>query len=97
MQELKHTGEQHEIYVNPDEIAGYIIRRSPTSQLRFDVFGVDSKDELLFCAASDMNAETAMCLVDAFNREHYPYVPTPTEAVFIEVGGVEKVYNITTK
>jgi len=92
---MQFTNEQSEVQINPEDIAGYVIRRSPTSRLLFDVFGVDYKDQLLFCAACDMNAETAMCLVDAFNREHYPYVPTPTEATFIEVGGVEKVYNIT--
>lgn len=93
--DLNEISAYNTLQINPDDIVGYIIRRSPTSRLHFNVFAVSSDDELLFCAASDMNAETAMCLVDAFNREHCPYVPTPTEAVFIEVGGVEKVYNIT--
>lgn len=81
--------------INPDDIAGYIIRRSPTSRLLFNVFGVNSKDELLFCAASDLSAEKAMAFVESLNEEYYPYVLTPTEAAFIQVGGVEKVYNIT--
>jgi len=86
-----------EIYINPDDIAGYIIRRSCTSRLLFDVFGVDPKGELLFCAASDLSAEKAMAFVQSLNEEFYPYVLTPTEAAFVEVGGVEKVYNITTR
>lgn len=95
--ELEFTDEQNEVYVNPEDIAGYVIKRSPTSRLLFNVFGVDSKDELLFCAASDLSAEKAMAFAEALNEEYYPYVMTPTEATFIEVGGVEKVYNITTK
>lgn len=83
--------------INPEDIAGYIIRRSCTSRLLFNVFGVSSDDELLFCAASDLSAEKAMAVVDALNEQYYPYVMTPTEATFIEVGGVEKVYNITSK
>ena len=83
--------------INPEDIAGYIIRRSCTSRLLFNVYATDCKDELLFCAASDLSAEKAMAVVDALNEEYYPYVMTPTEATFIEVGGVEKVYNITTR
>lgn len=81
--------------VDPEDIAGYIIRRSPTSRLHYNVYAVDSKDELLFCAASDLSAEKAMAIVDALNETYYPYVMTPTETIFTEVGGVEKVYNIT--
>lgn len=86
-----------EIYINPDDIAGYVIRRSPTSRIHFNVYAVGANDELIFCAASDLSAEKAMAVVDALNENYYPYVLTPTEATFIEVGGVEKVYNITTR
>ncbi len=68
------TDEQHEIYVTPDTIAGYIIRRSPTSRLHYNVYATDSKDELLFCAASDLSAEKAMAIVDALNEKYYPYL-----------------------
>ena len=94
---MDFTDEQHEIQINPEDIAGYIIRRSPTSRLLFNVFCVDRKEELLFCAASDLSAEKAMAVVDALNEQYYPYVLTPTEAALVEVGGVEKVYNITSK
>jgi len=92
---MQYTDEQNETQINPDDIAGYIIRRSPTSRLLFNVYAVSPKDELLFCAASDLSAEKAMAFAEALNEEYYPAVPTPTEAAFIEVGGVEKVYNIT--
>lgn len=95
MQTTQFTDEQNEICINPEDIAGYIIRRSPTSRLHYNVYAVDSKDELLFCAESDLSPEKAMAIVDALNEKYYPYVMTPTEVTFIEVGGVEKVYNIT--
>lgn len=97
MNELDFTDVQHEICINPDEIAGYVIRRSPASRLHFNVFGVDHKEELLFCAASDIDFEAASAYVDALNKEYYPVVPSPTEAAFIEIGGESKVYNITAK
>lgn len=94
---MDFTDEQNEICINPDEIAGYIIRRSNTSRLHFDIFGVNSESELLFCIASDVDFDKATSWVDALNKEYYPEVPTPTEAAFIEVGGESKVYNITAK
>ena len=83
--------------INPDEIAGYIIQRSPTSHFLFNVYGVDSAGEYLFCAASDLDFEKATALVDAVNKEYYPVVPSPTEVAFVEIGGESKVYNITAK
>ena len=83
--------------INPDEIAGYIIQRSPASHFKFSVFAVDSDGDYLFCAASDLEFEKATALVDAVNKEYFPVVPSPTEATFIEVGGIYKVYNITEK
>lgn len=89
------TDEQNEVKINPEDIAGYTIQRSPTSNMLYNVYSVDKEGEWLFCAASDLSAEKAMGLVDALNEKYYPYVMTPTEATFIEVGGVDKVYNIT--
>jgi len=86
-----------DFYINPEDIAGYIIQRSPTSNILFNIYAVSQNNEWLFCAASDLSFEKATSYVDALNQEHYPYVPSPTEAVFIEVGGVDKVYNITTR
>lgn len=94
---MQYTNEETSIQINSDDIAGYIIRRSPTSRLLFNVFCVDRKEELLFCAASDIDFEAASAYVDALNKEHYPVVPSPTEAAFIEIGGESKVYNITAK
>ena len=81
--------------VPPEQIAGYIFMRNPTSHLLFNAYTIDSDSDLLFCLASDLDFEKASSWVDALNREYYPEVPTPTEATFVEVGGIEKVYNIT--
>ena len=83
--------------IRPDEIAGYILLRSPASHFLFNVFAVDSDGDYLFCAASDLDFEKATSLVDTVNKEYYPVVPSPTEVAFVEIGGESKVYNITAK
>ena len=83
--------------INPDEIAGYILLRSPTDKFKFNVYATDRDNELLFCAASDLDFEKASAWVEAINKEFYPVVESPTEVAFVEVGGESKVYNITTK
>jgi hypothetical protein len=83
--------------IHPDEIAGYLIKRSPTNKGLFNVFAVDDSYEPLFCVESDLSLEEAQQKVDAVNKEYFPVVPSPTEATFIEVGGIYKVYNITEK
>ena len=82
------------IQINP---AGYILLRSPTDKFKFNCYAVDKEDELLFCAASDLDFEKASAWVEAINKEFYPAVPTPTEVAFVEIGGESKVYNITAK
>ena len=93
---MKYTIED-EIQVDPSLIAGYILLRSPTDKFKFNVYATDRDNDLLFCAASDLDFEKASAWVEAINKEFYPAVPTPTEATFIEVGGIYKVYNITEK
>ena len=83
--------------IHPDEIAGYVIQRSLASHFKFSVFAVNSDGDYLFCAASNLDFEKATSLVDAVNKEYFPVVPSPTEATFIEVGGIYRVYNITEK
>lgn len=83
--------------ISPELIAGYIIQRSPTDKFKFNIYAVDSDGYLLFCAASDLTFEKASAMVEVVNNEHFPIVPSPTEAVFIEIGGESKVYNITAK
>ena len=83
------------IQVSPEQIAGYIFMRSPTSHFKFNVFAADSDGDLLFCLASDLDFEKASSWVDALNREYYPEVQSPTEVAFVEIGGESKVYNIT--
>ena len=82
--------------IHPDEIAGYILFRSPTDKFKFNCYAVDKEGELLFCAASDLDFEKASTWIEALNKEFYPVVPSPTETAFIEIGGESKVYNITT-
>ena len=81
--------------INPDEIAGYLIKRSPTDKFKFNVYATDRDNELLFCVASDLDFEKASAWVEAINKEFYPVVPSPTEVAFVEIGGESKVYNIT--
>ena len=69
--------------------------RSPTDKFKFNCYAVDKEDELLFCAASDLDFEKASAWVEAINKEFHPVVPSPTEVAFVEVGGESKVYNIT--
>lgn len=83
--------------VDESEIAGYQIMRSTADRNLFNVFSVDSKGELLACVEVDLSFEKASALVEVVNKEYYPYVPTPTEVAFVEVGGTTKVYNITSK
>ena len=84
------------IQIPPELIAGYILLRSPTDKFKFNVMAVDSDGDLLFCAASDLTFEKASAMVEVVNQEHFPVVPSPTEVVFVEIGGESKVYNITT-
>ena len=83
--------------INPDEIAGYLIKRSPTNKALFNVFAVDDNYEPLFCVECDLSLEEAQQKVDAVNKEYFPVVPSPTEVAFVEIGGESKVYNITVK
>ena len=93
---MKYTANDT-IELDPSLIAGYILLRSPTDKFKFNCYAVDKEDELLFCAASDLDFDKASAWVEAINKEFYPVVPSPTEATFIEVGGIYKVYNITEK
>lgn len=83
------------IQIPPEQIARYIFMRSPTSHFKFNVFAVAEDGDLLFCLANNLDFEKASSWVDALNREYYPEVQSPTETAFVEVGGIEKVYNIT--
>lgn len=83
--------------LDPSLIAGYILLRSPTDKFKFNCYAVDKEDELLFCAASDLDFDKASAWVEAINKEFYPVVPSPTEVAFVEIGEESKVYNITAK
>ena len=80
--------------INPDEIAGYIIQRSPASHFKFSVFAVDSDGDFLFCAASDLDFEKATALVDAVNKEYYPVLPTETELVEIQLAEEKRIFKV---
>ena len=92
---MKYTANDT-IELDPSLIAGYVLLRSPTDKFKFNVYATDRDNELLFCAASDLDFEKASAWVEAINKEFYPVVPSPTEVAFVEVGGEPKVYNITT-
>jgi hypothetical protein len=93
---MKYTTNET-IQISPEQIAGYVLLRSPTDKLKFNVYATDRDNELLFCAASDLDFEKASTWAEAINKEFYPVVESPTETVFVEIGGISKVYNITSK
>ena len=71
------------INIDPAQIAGYILLRSPTDKFKFNVYATDKDNDILFCAASDLDFEKASTWVEAINKEFYPVVPSPTETAFI--------------
>ena len=79
--------------IHPDEIAGYLIKRSPASHFKFRVFAVNSDGDYLFCAASDLDFEMATSLVDAVNKEYFPVVPSPTELVTIQLENEQRIFS----
>ena len=79
--------------INPDEIAGYVIQRSPTSHFKFNAYAVNSDGDYLFCAASDLDFEKATSLVDAVNKEYFPLVPSPTELVTIQLENEQRIFS----
>ena len=79
---------------HPDEIAGYLIKRSPTNKALFNVFAVDDNYEPLFCVESDLSLEEAQQKVDAVNKEYFPVVPTETELVEIQLAEEKRIFQV---
>ena len=79
--------------INPDEIAGYLIKRSPTNKALFNVFAVDDSYEPLFCVESDLSLEEAQQKVHAVNKEYFPVVPSPTELVTIQLENEQRIFS----
>ena len=82
------------IQINPDEIAGYVIQRSPASNFLFDVFAVNHEGELLVCVESDLSLEEAQQKVDAVNKEYFPVLPTETELVEIQLAKEKRIFKV---
>ena len=80
--------------IHPDEIAGYLIRRSPTNKALFTVFAVDYNYEPLLCVESDLSLEEAQQKVDAVNKEYFPVVPTETELVEIQLAEEKRIFKV---
>ena len=80
--------------INPDEIAGYILLRSPTDKFKFNCYAVDSEGDYLFCAASDLDFEKAAALIDAVNKEYYPVLPIETELVEIQLAEEKRIFKV---
>ena len=80
--------------INPDEIAGYLIKRSPTNKALFNVFAVDDNYEPLFCVENDLSLEEAQQKVDAVNKEYFPVVPTETELVEIQLAEEKRIFKV---
>ena len=79
--------------INPDEIAGYLIKRSPTNKALFNVFAVDDNYESLFCVECNLSLEEAQQKVDAVNKEYFPVVPTETELVTIQLENEQRIFS----
>ncbi len=79
--------------IHPDEIAGYLIKQSPTNKALFNVFAVDDNYEPLFCAECDLSLEEAQQKVDAVNKEYFPVVPTETELVEIQLENEQRIFS----
>ena len=79
--------------IHPDEIAGYLIKRSPANKALFSVFAVDWLYEPLFCVESDLSLEEAQQKVDAVNKEYFPVVPSPTELVTIQLENEQRIFS----
>ena len=82
------------IQIHPDEIAGYLIKRSPTNKALFNVFAVDDNYEPLFCVECDLSLEEAQQKVDAVNKEYFPVVPTETELVEIQLAEEKRIFKV---
>ena len=79
--------------IHPDEIAGYIIQRSPASNFLFDVFAVNHQGELMVCVENDLSLEEAQQKVDAVNKEYFPVIPSPTELVTIQLENEQRIFS----
>ena len=80
--------------INPDEIAGYLIKRSLANKGLFNVFAVDDNYEPLFCVECDLSLEEAQQKVDAVNKEYFPVVPTETELVEIQLAEEKRIFKV---
>ena len=80
--------------IHPDEIAGYLIKRSPTNKALFNVFAVGDNYEPLFCVECDLSLEEAQQKVDAVNKEYFPVVPTETELVEIQLAEEKRIFKV---
>lgn len=80
--------------IHPDEIAGYLIKRSPTNKALFNVFAVDDNYGPLFCVESDLSLEEAQQKVDAVNKEYFPVLPTETELVEIQLAEEKRIFKV---
>ena len=82
------------INIDPAQIAGYILLRSPTDKFKFNCYAVDSDGDYIFCAASDLDFEKAAALLDAVNKEYYPVLPTETELVEIQLAEEKRIFKV---
>ena len=80
--------------IHPDEIAGYVIQRSPASNFLFDVFAVNQEGGLLVCVENDLSLEEAQQRVDAVNKEYFPVLPTETELIEIQLAEEKRIFKV---
>ena len=80
--------------IHPDEIAGYVIQRSPASNFLFDVFAVNQEGGLLVCVENDLSLEEVQQRVDAVNKEYFPVLPTETELIEIQLAEEKRIFKV---
>ena len=90
---MKYTANET-IQIDPSLIAGYILLRSPTDKFKFNVYATDKDNDILFCAASDLDFEKASTWVEAINKEFYPVLPTETELVEIQLAEEKRIFKV---
>lgn len=66
---LRDLFANEELKIIQSEIAGYRLMRSTADKNLFSIFAVDSKDDLLACAAVDLTFEQASGIVAELNKQ----------------------------
>lgn len=82
--------------INPEDIKGFRVVRSPVNNLKYNVYAVDEYGVLLVVIATDKSFEDATAMTQALNTS-YDEVPLPViyETVEVEMkDGSKRFYQV---